>query len=72
MIQQGDPDLTAYLHESFWTNEPQQIKKIFFFPTPESWKTGGSHPNIGTNPQRTNWTQRERKTQSTEKHIIPN
>ena len=35
MIPEGDPDLTVYLNEFFWTNTPEQQSNTFWFPTPE-------------------------------------
>ena len=36
MIQQDDPDLTAYLNELLRTNKPEQQESTFSFPTPEN------------------------------------
>ena len=72
MIPQGDHDLTAYLTELHRTKKPEQQNNIFPFPTAwKSWKAWGSHPKTNTNPQRINWTQRQRKTQSTRELRIP-
>ena len=37
----------------------------------KNWETRGSYPNTDTIPQKTIWTQRERKTQSTREYRIP-
>ena len=36
MIPEGDPDLTAYLHELLRTNKPEHQNKTFWFPTTEN------------------------------------
>ena len=60
---------------SKWTSQNEKTraaKPQFLVPnTWKSWKSWGSHPNTDTNPQKLNWAQRERKTQSTREHKIP-
>ena len=48
MIPQGDPDLTAYLHELLRTNKPEQQNNTFWFPTPENLGKPEVHTPIQT------------------------
>ena len=48
MIPQGDPDLTAYLHEVLRTNKPEQQNNTFWFPTPENPGKPEDHTPIQT------------------------
>ena len=71
MIPQGDPDLTAYLNKFLRTNKTRAAKQHLRLPkTWKFWKAWGSNPNTDTNPQRIDWTQRRRRTQSTRGHRI--
>ena len=48
MIPQGDPDLTAYLHEILATNKPEQKNITFWFPTPDNPGKPEDHNPIQT------------------------
>ena len=48
MIQQGDPDLTAYPNELLRTNEPEQQDNMFWFPTAENPGKPEDHTPIKT------------------------
>ena len=48
MIQQDDPDLTAYLNELLRTNKPEQQENTFWFPTSENPGKPEDHTPIQT------------------------
>ena len=48
MVPQGDPDLTAYLHELLRTNKPEQQTNTFWFQTPENPGKPEEHNSIQT------------------------
>ena len=48
MIQEDDPDLTAYLNELFRTNKPEQQNTVLWFPTPENPGKPEDHTPIQT------------------------
>ena len=71
MIPQDDPDLTAYLNELLRTNKPEQQANTFWFPTPENPGKPEDHTPIQTkNPQWTERTEGQGKTQSTRERRI--
>ena len=71
MIPQGGPDLTAYLNEILRTKKSEQQYNTCWSPTPENIGKPKVDTPIHTRIQNwINWSQRERKTQSTRGHGI--
>ena len=64
IIPESDPDVTTYLNELLKTNKPEPHNNTLWFPTPKNfWQNWGSNPHTDTNPQRTAWIERKRKTE---------
>ena len=72
-IPQGDPDLTAYLHQLLRTKKPEQQNNTFWFPTTENPATLEDHTPIQTRIlKELNELRDKRKPQPTREHRISN
>ena len=71
MIPQGDPDLTAYLHEHLSTNKPEETNNTFWFPTPEKLGKPEDHTPLETRILKEIIELKDKKTQFTREHTIP-